>query len=103
MSIFGKRSIRNELEPPPMATEHPEALELMRLWASTSGPQQITMKKGWDDPGAWGITLVDIARHAANLYAKEGHDYQEVLDRIRSLFDAEWESPTSPAEDLTPN
>ena len=101
MSIFGNRSPHDQLDPPPVAKE-PGSIEILRLWASEGGPQQIVLRKKWDDPAAWGIALVDIARHVANAYANEGYDRDKAFERIKMLFDAEWESPTSPAEDLTP-
>jgi hypothetical protein len=45
--------------------------------------------------------LVDVARHAANAYEREGRDRKEVLARIRQFFEAEWASPTDKANDVT--
>ena len=43
--------------------------------------------------------LVDLARHAANYYSSErGMDRGEVLNRIKALFEAEWQAPTSEAK-----
>lgn len=54
--------------------------------------------EAWEDPATWGIMLVDLARHVANHYHQQkGLDPNEVLSRIRVLFDAEWDSPTSDA------
>jgi hypothetical protein len=47
------------------------------------------------------LLLVDVARHAAQAYKRDGQNPKDVLRRIRELFDAEWSSPTSDAEDLT--
>jgi hypothetical protein len=48
----------------------------------------------WSDPAAWGLFLVDLARHIANAYEQaEGRDYGETLARIRDAFEAEWDSP----------
>jgi hypothetical protein len=44
--------------------------------------------------------LVDIARHAAKAYAKEGQDPAVVLARIREMFEAEWSAPTDAPSDL---
>jgi len=47
----------------------------------------------WKDPAAWGLMLVDLARHVANSYEQnEGRDRQEVLARIKAGFDADWPS-----------
>jgi hypothetical protein len=45
--------------------------------------------------------LVDVARHAAKAYAKEGQDPEVVLARIRQIFDAEWSSPTDTPQDIS--
>jgi hypothetical protein len=37
---------------------------------------------------------VDLARHAANAYSREGKDSKSTLARIRGFFDREWQSPT---------
>ena len=89
------------LEPPPMA-ERADAVEILRIWASPGNPQELTLRTAWQDPGAWGLVLVDIARHVARAYAREGHDEQDALDRIRDLFDAEWEDPTDVPPGVAP-
>ena len=77
---------RRELKPPPITAAHPEAVEVLRVWAVPDGPQQLTLKTQWDDPGSWGLLLVDIARHAAQAYARngEGHDRALVGSRNSS-------------------
>jgi hypothetical protein len=100
--MFGKRKNANELDPPPQAQGDPEAREVMRVWASPESPQVVTLRRTWDDPGAWGLMLVDIARHAANAYANEGMPRAEALARIKALFDAEWAAPTDEAREIRP-
>lgn len=97
----GKRKRDSELDPPPMAATNSEAFEILRVWTAPGGPQELTIHTCWQDPSAWGLLLVDVARHVAQAYQPEGHNPQNVLERIRELFEAEWASPTSPAEDLT--
>jgi hypothetical protein len=89
-----------QLPPPPIAESNPAAAEVLRVWAEPGSPQQLTLRTTWADPGAWGLLLVDIARHAAQAYEGEGRDKQETLDKIRQLFDAEWSDPTDDAEQL---
>jgi hypothetical protein len=43
--------------------------------------------------------LVDVARHAARAYAREGLNPDDVLEQIRRTFDAEWASPTELPEE----
>ena len=89
-----------QLDPPPIAHTDSRAIEILRVWAAPGGPQQLTLRTTWKDAGAWGLTLVDIARHAAQAYASEGHDLKIVLARIRELFDKEWENPTDDPKEL---
>jgi len=48
----------------------------------------------WSDTGAWGLMLVDLAKHVANAYVAQGFDANEALTRIRAAMDAEWAHPT---------
>lgn len=89
------------LAPPPVSKSE-RSFEILRVWSEKDGPQQLTLLPTWDDPGAWGLVLVDIARHAAKAYAHEGHDELKALNRIKELFDSEWLEPTDEPEDITP-
>ena len=84
-----------ELPIPHSATTDPSARELARVWAA-HGRQQVSLEVGlWNDPGAWGLLLVDLARHVAKAYEqKENRSAADVLVRIREAFDAEWSAPT---------
>jgi len=98
--VFGKRPPTQALEPPPLASRR-DSVEMVRVWAAPNDGQQIVLRTMWSDPAAWGLLLVDIARHAAKAYEREGRDPAEVLARIREGFDAEWVVPTDRPEDLT--
>ena len=91
--MFGKKP-KGELEVPPIATSNSQAVEVLRVWAVPGQPQQLTLRITWKDAGAWGLLLADVARHAANAYANEGRNRDEVLARIRQLLDAEFSRPT---------
>jgi Domain of unknown function (DUF5076) len=93
--MFGKSSNQNSLALPPLAETNPAAVEVLRVWAAPGSPQQLTLRTTWKDPGAWGLLLADVARHAAQAYKAEGRDPEEVLMRIRKLWEAEWASPTN--------
>lgn len=99
--MFEEFEQRGELDPPPIAAENPDAMEVLRVWTAPDVCQQFVLKTTWKDPGAWGVALVDIARHVANAYEREERDRAEILGRIRELFDAEWSSPTDEPLDLT--
>lgn len=89
------------LDPPPIATDI-ESSEVLRVWAIANAPHQLTINTTWKDPGAWGLLLVDIARHASLAYEADGRmDASAALARIRSLFDAEWDAPTDERKNIT--
>jgi hypothetical protein len=89
----------NELPIPDAAKSSLAAIELARVWVA-SGAQHVSIATEiWEDPGAWGIVLVDLARHVANSYsATHGRDPRQTLSRIKEVFDAEWSKPTSEAK-----
>jgi len=100
--MSGKNSNENTLELPPIAKANPDAVEVLRVWAAPGSPHQLTLRTTWKKPGAWGLLLVDIARHAAKAYEKEGKDPKIVLATIREFFEKEWASPTDEPKDITP-
>lgn len=84
-----------ELPIPPDAASAGNATELARVWTDGEGAYVSVATGVFDEPGYWGIMLADLARHVANAYAQtEGRDPDEVVQRIKALFDAEWEAPT---------
>ena len=84
-----------ELQIPPAVSKDKQAIELLRVWAA-GGKQHVAIRTEiWEDPAAWGLMLVDLAKHVANAYEQRtGAGLDEVLSRIREGFDMEWESPT---------
>jgi len=98
--MFGKRQNSNSLETPPIANADSNAVEVLRVWAAPGQPQQLTLRTTWNDAGAWGLLLADVARHAANAYGNEGADPNVVLARIRELFDLEMSSATDTPQQL---
>lgn len=52
----------------------------------------------FDDPGVWGMLLVDIAHHVARAYEAGWKDItkEEILERIKEIFDKEWDDPSDP-------
>jgi len=82
------------LDPPPIAFSNPEAKEIARVWFEPNSINQMVLRTTWNDPGAWGLLLVDMARHVAQAYKNEGHDHQAALNRIKQIFELEWSQPT---------
>src|SRR5262245_43523237 len=87
----------HELPIPPVALHDGNARELVRVWAS-AGKQHLSLATGlWEDPAAWGIMLVDLARHVARTYEQcAGLDRDETIARIRVGMEAEWSVDTDP-------
>jgi Domain of unknown function (DUF5076) len=91
--MFGKHS--GALNVPSAAAKSREAVEVARIWVADGGQHIALRPEAWDDPAAWGILLVDLARHLARAYHQGvGRPPEETLARIRAGFDAEWGSPT---------
>jgi hypothetical protein len=85
----------NELRVPPQVASQPDAREVLRVWISNGSQHFVLRADEWDDPAAWGLLLVDIARNAARAQAQRvGGTAESALERIRAGFDAEWEHPT---------
>lgn len=61
------------------------------------GGVSVALRRSFDEPFTWGVLLVDLARHAARIYALETpYSEEEALERIRSGIEAELERPTDP-------
>jgi hypothetical protein len=79
---------------PPDALANAEAVEVLRAFV-VDGGLSISFTRAFDDPGMWGMLLVDVARHAARVFAKEGvMDEAEAMERIVEMFEAELDRPT---------
>ena len=79
---------------PPDVIGRDDATEVLRAFVADGG-LSIAFQRAFEEPDMWGMLLVDIARHAARVFAREG-DYTEedALRRIVDLFEAEIARPT---------
>jgi hypothetical protein len=81
-------------ELPPDVVGREDAVEILRAFVVDQG-LSISFMRAFDEPDMWGLLLVDIARHAARAYEKEGVCTQdEAMDRILATFEAEIERAT---------
>jgi len=84
-----------ELQIPQDASNDSGSLEILRVWLKREQQVLACRPDCWDDPAAWGLLLVDIARQIAHGYCqRHGGDPASVLSRIREGLDAEWFAPT---------
>ncbi|HXW23107.1 MAG TPA: DUF5076 domain-containing protein [Xanthobacteraceae bacterium] len=73
----------------PPAARNEGGAELMR--AAVVGQKfALSLRRGFDDPAAWGLMLATAARQVARIYAEEsGGPEDMMLARIREAFDAD--------------
>jgi hypothetical protein len=80
---------------PPTALEQ-GGVEVLRA-AVVEGALHVSLRRAFDDPEAWGMLIADVARHVARIYATEDKFPEaQTLERIRTLFNAELDTPTDP-------
>ena len=81
---------------PPDALANEDSVEVLRAFV-VDGGLSISFIRAFDDPAMWGMLLVDIARHAARVFEKEGVMTQDdALSQIAEMFEAELSRPTNP-------
>lgn len=66
----------------------PRAQEILSVLVAEGRTDLVLRVEHWEDPAAWGILLVDIARHVAKSYGNS----TQALSRVRAGFDAEWDA-----------
>ena len=89
------KSPPRQLPIPSAASVDPMASEVLSVWIADGGQHISLDPRIWDDPAAWGLLLVDLARHVANACEQSGMmESAAALQRIRQGFDAEWGTPT---------
>ncbi len=80
---------------PPTALEK-GGVEVLRA-AIVDGGLHVAIRRAFDDPEAWGMLIADIARHVARIYATETNmSEDDVLERVRNIFEAEMDAPSDP-------
>ncbi len=61
------------------------------------GDLHVSLRRAFDDPEPWGMLIADVTRHIARIYATESKlTPDQVIERIREIFDAEMDRPTDP-------
>jgi hypothetical protein len=95
MSSSDSSPVFDALHVPPAAFEF-GGTEVLRA-VIVEGNLHVSLRRAFDDPEIWGMVIADIARHVARIYATEDKFREaETIERIRSLFNAEMDSPTDP-------
>jgi hypothetical protein len=80
---------------PPAAMEQ-GGVEVLRA-VIIDGALHVSLRRAFDDAEAWGMLIADVTRHVARIYAKESAlNEDQVIERIRSIYDAEMDAPSDP-------
>ena len=83
------------LNVPPDALEK-GGVEILRA-SVVDGAVSIALRRAFDDPFTWGVLLVDLARHAARVYAMEtDFSEEDALAEISAGIQAELDDPSDP-------
>ena len=83
-----------QLAVPKAAAGDAGSFELLRVWVAKQA-QQITVRAGvWEDPGAWGVMLADLARNIVTIHAEQDPDLdtEAFLAALLEGFDTEIET-----------
>jgi hypothetical protein len=87
---------------PPDVIGRDDANEVLRAFVLDGG-LSIAFTRAFEEPDMWGLLLVDIARHAARAYAREGaFTEEEALTRIVDMFEEEIARPTDTGSTTMP-
>ena len=61
------------------------------------GAVSVALRRSFEEPFTWGVLLVDLARHAARIYALEASlSEDEAFEQIREGIEAEIARETDP-------
>ncbi len=94
MAAADKDGSFNALDIPPDALEQ-GGIEVLRA-AVVDGAVSVALRRSFEDPATWGRLLVDLARQAAQVYARETElSEEEAFARIRAGMEAESLDPES--------
>ena len=78
---------------PPAVLEQ-GGVEVLRA-VIVDGALHVSLRRAFDDPDPWGMLIADVTRHIARIYANESALTQDqVIDRVRSIYEAEMDNPT---------
>src|ERR1044072_1807404 len=76
----------NSLNIPPPAIER-GGNELMRVAIANDGELYMSIRRGFDDPEAWGRALAEVVKHVSQIYATETkYNKAEAAKRILDIF-----------------
>jgi hypothetical protein len=89
---------QRDLEVPPSVAADLSTKEILRIWTSDHG-EQVTLRVDLFEPAAWGLVLVDVAKHVTHAYARRGgmtanQAFSEVLSGFIAEIGQATDEPT---------
>ncbi len=95
LQLFRALSPKQSFLPEPVV-EDPNAVAMLGMWvAGENQSLHVSLNPRWEDPGTWGIALVDVIKHLAHAYENlQGIAPDNTIARIRELIDKEFTDPT---------
>ena len=95
MGPENRAPVFDALHVPPAALEH-GGVEVLRA-VIVDGALHVSLRRAFDEPDMWGMLIADVTRHIARIYATESSLTQDqVIERVRRIYDAEMDNPTDP-------
>ena len=95
MDSQNRAPVFDALHIPPAVLEH-GGVEVLRA-VIVDGALHVSLRRAFDDPEPWGMLIADITRHIARIYATESALSEDhVIERVRSIYEAEMDAPTDP-------
>ena len=86
---------QRDLPVPATVLEASNPREILRVWTTDAG-ERVTLRIDDIEPGAWGLMLVDIAKHVAHAYAQRGGlSPNDAFIQVVTMFIAEIQEPTA--------
>jgi uncharacterized protein DUF5076 len=83
------------LHVPPAALDQ-GGVEILRA-VIVDGELHVALRPAFDEPDPWGMLIADVTRHIARIYSRESKLTQDqVIERVRTIYEAEMDRPTDP-------
>lgn len=103
--LEGADPVREEAALPlSLRVEKNPAKEIARIWLVQGGDSlhMAIDSQVFDEVDAWGIVMADVGKHIANFCSTPDLPPEEILEKIKQMFDDEWEKPTDVSQEFKP-
>ena len=81
-----------ELPIPETSKRQERAIEVLRVWINGDSTMDASANPTFKDPAAWGVLLIDVARHLSRAYAQQTKVSEaEAFETMRQTLQGSWE------------